>query len=79
MPTDATGGSLGSGIGVDLDLGVPLTLLVPTLALGLPGILLMLIVLLFQGVGAMAWIPLIRRSMGEFGLRRRTRQANGSA
>ncbi len=79
MPVEATGGNLGAGIGVDFDLGVPLTLLVPTLALGIPGVLLMLLVLLFQGIGAMAWIPFIRRSMGEFGLRRRARQANGSA
>ncbi len=49
---------------------------VPSLALSVPGLLLV-VVILAQAAGGLAWIPIARRKIGGFGLRddrrRRTR------
>jgi len=42
----------------------------PALVLGVPGLLLVAAVLA-QAVGALAWVPVVRRTLGGFGLRAR--------
>ncbi|HEY4633724.1 MAG TPA: Ig-like domain-containing protein [Candidatus Limnocylindrales bacterium] len=73
------GADAGTGVSVDLDLGLPMTLFVPTLVLTVPGLLVMLAVLA-QGLGALAWLPFVRRDLGDFGLvgRRRRDQRDRS-
>ena len=44
---------------------------VPGLVLSVPGLLLVLIVILAQALGAFAWLPVVRRRIGAFGLRGR--------
>jgi hypothetical protein len=44
---------------------------VPGLVLSVPGLLLVLVVILVQAVGAVAWLPVVRRRIGVFGLRGR--------
>ena len=44
---------------------------VPGLVLSVPGLLLVLIVILAQALGAAAWLPVVRRRIGAFGLRGR--------
>ena len=60
---------------VDVDLGLSLELAVPGVALVVPGLLLILAVLA-QSLGALAWLPFVRRSLGDQepqpGRRRRT-------
>ena len=43
----------------------------PGLVLSVPGLLLVLVVILAQAVGAVAWLPVVRRRIGAFGLRGR--------
>jgi hypothetical protein len=43
---------------------------VPGLVLSVPGLLLVLIVIGAQAVGAIAWLPVVRRRIGAFGIRR---------
>jgi hypothetical protein len=64
------GAGAGPGVSVDIDVGFPMTLFVPTLVLTVPGLLVMLAVLA-QGLGALAWLPFVRRDLGDFGLVRR--------
>jgi hypothetical protein len=45
---------------------------VPAFALGVPGLLLILAVTA-QGLVSLAWLPMIRRWLGGFGVRRRRR------
>ncbi len=58
-----------------MDLGLSLELVVPSVALVVPGLLLILAVLA-QSLGALAWLPFVRRTLGEkgppTGRRRRT-------
>jgi hypothetical protein len=49
---------------VDMDLGLSLELAVPGVALVVPGLLLILAVIA-QSLGALAWLPFVRRSLGE--------------
>jgi hypothetical protein len=68
--------ALDQGIGIG-DLGLtfqlsPFAWLVPGFFLGLPGLLLILIVLAQMGTGA-TFLVLTRRSLGEFGFWRRRR------
>jgi hypothetical protein len=65
-----SGADAGPGVSVDIDVGFPMTLFVPTLVLTVPGLLVMLAVLA-QGLGALAWLPFVRRDLGDFGLVRR--------
>lgn len=44
---------------------------VPAAAVGVPGILVLLVVL-FQMVGGVAWVPVARRSLAGVGVRRST-------
>jgi hypothetical protein len=44
--------------------------LIPGFVVSVPGFLVMLIVVLQATVGT-AWLPLVRRDLGEFGIRRR--------
>lgn len=44
----------------------------PALVLGVPGLLLVAAVLA-QAAGALAWVPVVRRTLGGFGLRTRKR------
>jgi hypothetical protein len=44
---------------------------VPGLVLSVPGLLLVLVVILAQAVGAVAWLPVVRRRIGVFGFRGR--------
>jgi hypothetical protein len=45
---------------------------VPGLVLSVPGLLLVLVVIGAQAVGAFAWLPVVRRRIGAFGIRGRT-------
>jgi hypothetical protein len=65
-----------SGIGTD-DMGLaaaalagfsPLLWAVPSLILSVPGLLLV-IAILAQAAGGLAWLPLVRRKLGGFGVR----------
>jgi hypothetical protein len=47
---------------------------VPSLVLTVPGLLL-IIAMAAQVVGAAAWMPLVRRSLGVFGVGRRRRRS----
>ncbi len=47
---------------VDVALGLPLEFVVPSVALVVPGLLLILAVLA-QGLGALAWLPFVRRTL----------------
>ena len=60
---------------IDIGIGVSPTFLVPTLALTVPGLLLMLAVFA-QGVGALAWIPFVRRTLDD---RERGRRSDAGA
>jgi hypothetical protein len=51
--------------------GISLSLLVPSLVVTAPGLLLLLLAILAQGFGGMAWLPLVRRWLGDFGVQRR--------
>ena len=44
---------------------------VPGLVLSVPGLLLVLAVIGAQAVGALAWLPVVRRRIGGFGIGRR--------
>jgi hypothetical protein len=44
---------------------------VPGLVLSVPGLLLVFVVILAQAIGAVAWLPVVRRRIGAFGLRGR--------
>ena len=44
---------------------------VPAVAMGVPGLIVILAVL-FQMVGGLAWLPVARRSLAGVGLRRRS-------
>ena len=48
---------------------------VPALALTVPGLLLILAVLA-QAIAGLVWLPVVRRWLGAFGLRRRTEKAS---
>jgi VCBS repeat-containing protein len=61
------GAGAAPGVRVDIDAGFPMTLVVPTLVLVVPGLLVMLAVLA-QWLGALAWLPFVRRDLGDFGL-----------
>jgi hypothetical protein len=60
---------------VEVDLGLSLELAVPGVALVVPGLLL-IIAVLAQSIGALAWLPFVRRTFGAkeppTGRRRRT-------
>jgi hypothetical protein len=53
--------------------GVAIEFLVPTFAVSVPGLLVILSIL-GQLVGASAWLPTVRRNLGSFGLGRRRRR-----
>lgn len=42
---------------------------VPAFVVGVPGLLILLVILL-QSLGGAAWLPLVRRRIGGFGVRR---------
>ncbi len=76
MPGTGTGGggsvdrptvTLTSGLGTPFGEGFAWA--VPGLVLTVPGLLLVLIVILAQALGAVAWLPVVRRRIGAFGLR----------
>jgi hypothetical protein len=46
---------------------------VPAVAMGVPG-LLVLVVVLVQLAGGAAWVPVTRRALGSLGVRRRRRR-----
>ena len=60
---------------VDVDLGLSLEMVVPGVALVVPGLLL-IVAVLAQSLGALVWVPFVRRTFGEkkapTGRRRRT-------
>ena len=64
--------SLGGFAGIDLS-----DWAVPGLLLTGPGLLLLVLVAA-QAVGALAWLPVVRRRMGAFGLIGRRRTARGA-
>jgi hypothetical protein len=66
-------GGLAPSVAIDTGVAISPTFLVPTLAFTVPGLLLMLAVLA-QGVGALAWIPFVRRSLGDDDQERRRRR-----
>ena len=53
-------------------LGVGIEWGVPAFVMGVPGLLLILVVLA-QTLGGSAWLPLVRRRIGAFGVRDRRR------
>ena len=78
MPGTGTGGdgaadrptvTMTSGLGTPFGEGFAWA--VPGLVLSVPGVLLVLVVILAQAVGAVAWLPVVRRRIGAFGLRGR--------
>ncbi len=84
MPGTGTGGNgsadrptvtLTSGIATPFGGGFAWA--VPGLVLSVPGLLLVLVVILAQALGAVAWLPVVRRRIGAFGLR--GRDARGDA
>jgi Bacterial Ig domain len=66
------GGSSGSGVsfGTLGPLDFAFEWLIPGFVMTLPGLLVVLVVLAQALVGS-AWLPLVRRDLGDFGLRRR--------
>lgn len=64
---------LSSSVSIDAGLAVAPTFLVPTLAFTVPG-LLVIIAVLAQGVGALAWIPFVKRTLGDDERDRRRRR-----
>ena len=48
----------------------------PSFALVVPG-LLVIVVILAQAAGALAWLPIVRRNLGAFGIRRRRERDDG--
>ena len=61
-------------ISVDVDTGgIGVEWLVPTVAVTVPGLLLMVAVLA-QSLGALVWIPVVRRWLGGLGDRGRRRR-----
>ena len=46
---------------------------VPGLVLSVPGLLIVLLAIGFQLLGAAAWLPIVRRRIGAFGFGRRGR------
>jgi hypothetical protein len=93
-PEPAAGGATGDGplvVGpdrpptvsglADVDvIGVDglVTWAIPSLALGVPGLLLVLAVVA-QTLGATAWLPVVRRWLGGFGFGRRRRDGQGAS
>ena len=63
----------GLGLGTQIGLGV-FEWAVPGVILTGPGLLL-LILIAAQATGALAWLPIVRRKIGAFGVRRRHRAA----
>ncbi|MDP9482077.1 MAG: hypothetical protein M3P84_02515 [Chloroflexota bacterium] len=68
-----------AGLGMDLlaSLGV-FAWAVPGALLGAPGLLL-IVVILAQSMGAMAWLPIVRRKIGHFGMVHRLTPPRGPA
>jgi hypothetical protein len=72
---DAAGGAaddLGAGVDVLALLDGPFMWFVPSAAVGAPGLLVVIFVTL-QAIGALAWIPAVRRMGGEDRQRRTNR------
>lgn len=91
MPSAGPGGG-GSGAagpairltsGFDTPFGEGFAWAVPGLVLTVPGLLIVLAAIAAQAVGAVAWLPVVRRRIGAFGLRgrdaRRDAQPGGPA
>jgi hypothetical protein len=55
-----------------------LTWAVPSLVMSVPGLLIVLVMLAQIG-GAAAWLPIVRRTLGAFGVGRRGARAAGRA
>lgn len=72
------GDGLATTVAIDTGIAISPTFLVPTLAFTVPGLLLMLAIIA-QGAGALAWIPFVRRSLGDDERERRRRRARASA
>jgi len=80
---DATGGrgssgggtpaiSLGSGFTSPFGQGFAWA--VPGLVLSVPGLLIVLAVIAVQAIGAGAWLPIVRRRIGSFGVLSRSKR-----
>jgi hypothetical protein len=82
VPADGASGQLVDGVGLassSLGMGGLVLWAVPALALTVPGLLVVLVVVA-QIVGGIAWLPVARRRIGSFGLlvRRDTRRRRRS-
>ena len=75
---DGSADDLGYGVDVLAMLDSPFVWFVPGAAVGAPGLLVILFVGL-QAVGALAWIPAVRRMGGEDTSRRRGRGVSRGA
>lgn len=51
---------------------------VPGLVISVPGLLLIVVAILVQTLGALAWLPVVRRRIGGFGLGAGRRFGRGS-
>jgi UPF0716 family protein affecting phage T7 exclusion len=57
--------------GFDTPFGEGFAWAVPGLVMTVPGLLIVLAAIAAQALGAVAWLPVVRRRIGAFGLRRR--------
>jgi hypothetical protein len=85
MPAGPTGPSSGEAppitltSGFDTPMGDGFEWAVPGLVLSVPGLLIVLLAIGVQLLGAAAWLPIVRRRIGAFGFGRRVRRASTRA
>jgi len=81
MPAGPTGPSSGGTppitltSGFETPMGDGFEWAVPGLVLSVPGLLIVLLAIAVQLLGAAAWLPIVRRRVGAFGLGRRVRRS----
>jgi len=85
MPAGPTGPSSGEAppitltSGFDTPMGDGFEWAVPGLVLSVPGLLIVLLAIGVQLLGAAAWLPIVRRRIGAFGFGRRVRRSSTRA
>jgi hypothetical protein len=81
MPAGPTGPSSGGTppitltSGFETPMGDGFEWAVPGLVLSVPGLLIVLLAIAVQLLGAAAWLPIVRRRIGAFGLGRRVHRS----
>jgi hypothetical protein len=85
MPAGPTGPSSGGAppitltSGFETPMGDGFEWAVPGLVLSVPGLLIVLLAIGVQLLGAAAWLPIVRRRIGAFGFGRRVRHSSTGA